>query len=143
VVGVFALFAFASGLLRFGVPDARDELARRVVDSAAEGVAIVDPLGRILYCNARYRDITGADGVEDLRPGGRPFPSDPHASEAVYRLAQGVREGKSLVEEVRVPGTVGEPVRWLKLGARPAGGAGRGARSAIWTVADLTRERER
>jgi two-component system cell cycle sensor histidine kinase/response regulator CckA len=144
VIGVFALFAFASGLLRFGVPDARDELARRVVDGGAEGVAIVDPLGRILYSNPRYRDITGADGVEDLRPVERLFTSDPDASEAVYRLAQGVREGKGLTEEVRVPGTAaGESVRWLRLGARPAGGAGRGAKAAIWTVADLTRERER
>ncbi|MFD2030434.1 hypothetical protein ACFSKM_09285 [Ancylobacter dichloromethanicus] len=37
VVGVFALFAYAAGLLRFGAPDLRDELARRIVDSAPEG----------------------------------------------------------------------------------------------------------
>ncbi|WP_029349024.1 ATP-binding protein [Bosea sp. 117] len=143
VVGVFALFAFAAGLLRFGIPDARDELARRIVDTATEGMSIVDPLGRVLYANPRYREITGTDAQEDARPVERLFTSDPDASEAVYRLAQGVRDGKAMVEEVRVAGAPGEPVRWLRLGARPSGSGGRANRSVIWTVSDLTRERER
>ncbi|HEY9212909.1 MAG TPA: ATP-binding protein, partial [Ancylobacter sp.] len=146
VVGVFALFAYASGLLRFGVPDARDELARRIVDSAPEGMSIVDPLGRVLYSNPRYREITGAASVDDVRPVERLFTSDPDASEAVYRLAQAVREGKALSEEVRIAGLHGQSVRWLKLGARPGTPVQRGkntAKSVVWTVSDLTRERER
>ncbi|MCS0504446.1 cell cycle histidine kinase CckA [Ancylobacter mangrovi] len=142
VVGVFALFAYAAGLLRFGVPDPRDELARRIVDSAAEGMSIVDPLGRVLYANPRYGEITGATRPEELRPIERLFTSDPDASEAVYRLAQGVREGKALTEEVRVA-VPGLPVRWLRLGARPGGSVPRGGQAVVWTVSDLTRERER
>ncbi len=72
----------------------------------------------------------------------RLFTADPDVSEAVYRLAQGVREGRAVAEEIRLPGTADEPTRWLKLAARPAGTVG-GARAAIWTIADLTRERER
>ncbi|MCK0209377.1 response regulator [Starkeya koreensis] len=142
VVGVFALFAYATGLLRFGLPDMRDELARRIVDSAPDGVSIVDTLGRVLYANPRYYEITGAAAPQEARPVERLFTSDPDASEAVYRLAQGVREGKALTEEVRIAGP-GQPVRWLKLGARPAAGAGKSAKAAVWTVSDLTRERER
>ncbi|WP_371346754.1 cell cycle histidine kinase CckA [Ancylobacter sp. IITR112] len=141
VVGVFALFAYAAGLLRFGAPDLRDELARRIADSAPEGVSIVDALGRVLYANPRYCEITGATSMAEARPVERLFTSDPDVSEAVYRLAQGVREGRASAEEVRhaVPG---QPVRWLRLGARPAV-SGKGVRSAVWTVSDLTRERER
>ncbi|UOK73186.1 cell cycle histidine kinase CckA [Ancylobacter polymorphus] len=141
VVGVFALFAYAAGLLRFGEPDLRDELARRIVDSGPEGVSIVDTLGRVLYANPRYCEITGAASLQEARPVERLFTSDPDVSEAVYRLAQSVREGRASVEEVRhaVPG---QPVRWLRLGARPAA-AGKGVRCTVWTVSDLTRERER
>ncbi|ADH89548.1 multi-sensor hybrid histidine kinase [Ancylobacter novellus DSM 506] len=142
VVGVFALFAYATGLLRFGMPDMRDELARRVADSAPDGLCVVDTLGRVLYANPRYCEITGADVPAEARPVERLFTSDPDASEAVYRLAQGVREGKALTEEVRIAGP-GQPVRWLKLGARPAAPGAKGAKSAVWTVSDLTRERER
>ncbi|QIB35424.1 cell cycle histidine kinase CckA [Ancylobacter pratisalsi] len=142
VVGVFALFAYAAGLLRFGVPDPCDELARRIVDSSGEGMSIVDPLGRVLYANPRYGEITGAASPDEIRPVERLFTSDPDASEAIYRLAQGVREGRALTEEVRVA-VPGLPVRWLRLGARPAGRAARGGRAVVWTVSDLTRERER
>jgi two-component system cell cycle sensor histidine kinase/response regulator CckA len=141
VVGVFALFTYATGLLRFGVPDVRDELARRIVDSATDGMSIVDPLGRVLYANPRYCEIIGAANPEEARPVERLFTSDPDASEAVYRLAQAVREGRASAEEIRVA-VPGQPVRWLRLGARPAA-APRGAKSAVWTVSDLTRERER
>lgn len=138
VVGVFALFAYAAGLLRFGMPDPADELTRRIVDSAPEGVSIVDHLGRVLYANASYRAITGAASADDVRPVERLFTADPDASEAVYRLAQGVRENRPVTEEVRLAGVPGEAVRWLKLGARPAPG-----RLVIWTTSDLTRERVR
>ncbi|MCK0195538.1 response regulator [Ancylobacter sp. 6x-1] len=141
VAGVFALFAFAAGLLHFGVPDARNELARQVIEGAGEGLAVVDPLGRVLYANARYQAMTaGEDG--EVRPIERLFTTDPDASEAVYRLAQAVRAGKGLTEEIRLPATVDEPTRWLRLGARPCGGVA-GGRATVWSIADLTRERER
>ncbi len=142
VVGVFALFAYAAGLLRFGLPDPHDELARRIVDSAPEGMSVVDALGRVLYANPRYCEIIGAPSADEARPVERLFTSDPDASEAVYRLAQSVREGRAASEEVRIA-TPGQPVRWLRLGARPAKARARGPRCAVWTVSDLTRERER
>ncbi|WP_404977752.1 cell cycle histidine kinase CckA [Ancylobacter sp. 3268] len=138
VIGVFALFAYAAGLLRFGMPDPSDELARRIVDGAPEGMSIVDALGRVLHANASYLAITGASSMDDVRPVERLFTADPDASEAVYRLAQGVRDGRAVSEEVRIASLPGGAVRWLRLGARPAPG-----RAVIWTVTDLTRERER
>lgn len=52
VVGVFSLFAGAIGLLRFGAkPDGYSSLARRFLDSTADGVCITDEDGRIIYAN--------------------------------------------------------------------------------------------
>ncbi|MFD2030435.1 hypothetical protein ACFSKM_09290 [Ancylobacter dichloromethanicus] len=88
-------------------------------------MSIVDTLGRVLYANPRYCEITGAASPQEARPVERLFTSDPDASEAVYRLAQGVREGRASNEEVRLAGP-GQPVRWLRLGARHAAASAKG-----------------
>jgi two-component system cell cycle sensor histidine kinase/response regulator CckA len=44
---------------------------------------------------------------------------------------------------VRVSGLRGEPARWLRFRVRPLGPSGRSLRSAVWTVSDVTRDRER
>src|SRR5207237_1955863 len=58
-------------------------------------------------------------------------------------LTKAAREGRRLQEEVRLPGHGGEPARWLRLRVRPLAESGREARSTVWTVADVTRDRER
>ena len=65
---------------------------------------------------------------------------DPDLSEAVYRLAKAAREGRRLQEEVRL---TGPPPRWLRFRVRPLGTTGGAARSTVWSVADVTRDRER
>src|ERR1700730_6431662 len=52
------------------------------------------------------------------------------------------RRAGGVQEEVRTAGPRGEPARWLRLRVRPLGAA-TDARSAVWTVADVTRDRER
>ena len=53
------------------------------------------------------------------------------------------REGRRLQEEVRVPGPAGEAARWLRFRVRPLGESGADARTTVWSVADITRDRER
>jgi two-component system cell cycle sensor histidine kinase/response regulator CckA len=53
------------------------------------------------------------------------------------------REGRRLQEEVRISTTPGERGRWLRMRVRPLGHDKETARMAVWTVADVTRERER
>ena len=54
------------------------------------------------------------------------------------------REGRRAQEEVRVAGFQGKPVSWLRLRVRPLGDTGRSDRKlTFWTVADVTRDRER
>jgi two-component system, cell cycle sensor histidine kinase and response regulator CckA len=142
-IGVFSLFAFACGILRVGAAAYRDNpLIKAVVDGAPEAVVVTANDGRVLYANQAYLDLTEADGKE-TRPVERAFMGDADASEAIYRLLRAAREGRQLEEEVRVTGMNGRPARWLRFRIRPLGGDKRAARRTVWSLADVTRERER
>src|SRR5262245_35319088 len=142
VIGVFSMFAVAAGILRMAGREV-NPLIKAMTDTASDGLVVTDTEGRVVYANATYLDLVKAVDAEDVRPVERVFVGDPDVSEAVYRLAKAAREGRRLQEEVRMPGLRGEPARWLRLRVRPLGKGGREARSAVWSVADVTRDRER
>jgi two-component system cell cycle sensor histidine kinase/response regulator CckA len=116
---------------------------RAIADGAVDGILVTDPAGRVVYANAAYRALTDAVGTDDVRPVERVFLGDPEVSEAIYRLVKAAREGRRLQEEVRIVGPRGEPARWLRMRVRPLGESGRDARTAVWSVADVTRDRDR
>jgi two-component system cell cycle sensor histidine kinase/response regulator CckA len=141
-VGVFSLFALASGILRFAGQETDNSELRGLVDGAVDGILVTDTVGRVIYANEAYLNLIGATSAKGVRPIERVFIGDPDVSEAVYRLLKAAREGRRLQEEVRVGGARGEPGRWLRLRVRP-GGQGRKARTTVWGVADVTRDREK
>jgi two-component system cell cycle sensor histidine kinase/response regulator CckA len=141
-IGVFSLFALASGILRFTGQDTGDPLIRGLVDGAFDGILVTDASGRVIYANEAYLNLIGAANRSEVRPIERVFIGDPDVSESVYRLLKAAREGRRLQEEVRVSGQKGEPGRWLRMRVRP-GGKGRYSRSTVWTIADVTRDREK
>jgi two-component system, cell cycle sensor histidine kinase and response regulator CckA len=141
-VGVFSLFALACGILRLSSAAADNPLIKLVADSANDGMVVTDAGGRVVYANAAYLDLIGAVDANDLRPVERAFIGDADASEAIYRLLKAAREGKRLQEEVRVTGMKGRPGRWLRFNIRPLG-TSRRDRLTVWSLADVTRERER
>ena len=123
-VGVFSLFALASGILRLPAAGPANPLIKTVVDEAFDGILVTDGDGRVIYANAAYLDLIDADANE-MRPVERVFIGDADASEAIYRLLKAAREGKRLQEEVRVA--------WSTRAGRPAGcgcGCGRSASAA-------------
>ncbi|CAL8972402.1 Sensor kinase CckA [Rhodoplanes serenus] len=142
MVGVFSLLATATGILRFAGGEA-SPMYRRVLDDAFDGIVVTDPNGRVVYANPAYCQLVDAADLSDVRPVERVFIGDPDVSEAVYRLLKAAREGRRLQEEVRVNGFSGEPARWLQMRVRPLGRSGADARHTVWTVADVSRERER
>jgi two-component system cell cycle sensor histidine kinase/response regulator CckA len=142
-VGVFALFALASGLLRFPGKETGHPLTKAVTDGAFDGIVVTDGGGRVIYANAAYLALTDSTGGHDMRPVERAFIGDADASEAIYRLLKAAREGKRLQEEVRIAGLKGRPARWLRFNIRPLDGSRHGARLTVWTLTDVTRERER
>jgi two-component system, cell cycle sensor histidine kinase and response regulator CckA len=141
--GVFSLFAFACGILRVRAADRGNPVIKAVIDGASEAVVVTDTDGRVAYANPAYLDLIDASDAKDLRPVERAFIGDADASEAIYRLLRAAREGRQLEEEVRVTGTKGRPGRWLRFRIRPLGGDKRSAGLTVWSLADVTRERER
>jgi two-component system cell cycle sensor histidine kinase/response regulator CckA len=142
-VGVFSLFALAAGILRPSTAGPANPLIKSLVDDAFDGVLVTDGDGRVIYANTAYLDLTDAADAHDMRPVERVFIGDADASEAIYRLLKAAREGKRLQEEVRVVATKSRSARWLRLRVRPLGDGARARRLTVWSLADVTRERER
>src|SRR5580698_8154874 len=142
-VGVFSLFALACGILRMSATGAVSPLIKSVVDGAFDGVVVTDADGRVVYANAAYLDLIDASDLNDMRPVERVFIGDADASEAIYRLLKAAREGKYSEEVVRVAGIRGRPPRYLRFKIRPLGDGRREARLTVWSLTDVSRERER
>ncbi len=142
-IGIFGLFAFATGLLRLSWSQAGNPLIKAVLDGAFDGIVVTDSDGRVIYANAAYLDLIGAAGARDARPVERVFIGDADASEAIYRLLKAAHEGRRLQEEVRIASAHGRPVRWLRMRIRPLGNTGRARNLTVWSLNDITRDRER
>jgi two-component system cell cycle sensor histidine kinase/response regulator CckA len=143
MVGVFSLFALATGILRIAGKETVHPMLKAVADEAADGLLVTDQRGRVIYANAAYLDLADAADADDVRPIERVFIGDPDVSEAVYRLLKAAREGRKLQEEVRVAGLKGRAANWLRLRVQPLGDVRRDSRLTLWNVADVTRDRER
>ncbi|MEJ1161011.1 cell cycle histidine kinase CckA [Prosthecomicrobium sp. N25] len=150
VVGVFALFAGAVGLMRFGARRPHHPLAKAYLDTTSEGVLITDKEGRIAYANRAYADLIRAEAAKDVRTVERVFAGDPEAAEAMFRLTQALREKRPAREEIRTVSPLGRTeggARWYRVRVRPLeikweGIGGGKAQLAIWQVADITRDRD-
>ena len=143
MVGLFNLFDFAAGIIRFADRAADDPVMGRIADHAYDGLAVTDSRGHVVYSNAAYLALTGAATALDARPVERVFIGNPDVSEAVFRLLKAAREGKRQQEEVRIAATDGSHGRWLRMRVRPLGAGKREAKYAVWSIADITRDRER
>ncbi len=145
IVGVAMLLLLALGVVRFGGRRPGVDITRGYLDTLGEGALITDGAGRILYANRAYADLTGAASGGEVRAVERLFAGEAKAAEAIYRLAQAVREGKAAEEEVRLPaplsGGRGGGARWYRIRARPIPSVTGGRTDAAWTVADVTGER--
>jgi len=151
VVGVFCLFALAAGIFHFASSgDETRTLSRAVVDSLPFGAVVADREGKISYVNAQYGGLAGglADGVPVGVP--RLFAGQPEASEAVYRLSRAARDGRPAIEDIRIIGGLGgalggssKPV-WYRVAVRALPEVeGAGKPLVLWSVEDITRDRER
>src|SRR5450631_3910237 len=142
-VGVFALFALAAGIMRLASREHASPLIKAVVDNGFDGLLVTDQSGRVFYANVTYLDLIGATDSNDVRPIEQVFIGDPDVSEAIYRLLKAGREGRRLQEEVRIASVKGQPARWLRMRVRPLGTSKHDARMTVWSIADVTRDRER
>lgn len=142
VIGVFSLFALAAGLFRFVSGEEKRTLSRAVVDSLPYGALVTDRDSKIIYANAMYAELSRA--VSKGVPVGVPrlLAGHPEASEAIYRLSRAARDGRTIVEDIRLPKSAGS-AQWLRVGVRGLPDFdGGGRKHVIWTVEDISRDRE-
>ncbi len=66
MVGLFNLFAFAAGLIRFVDRAADDPVMGRISDNDNDGLAVTDSRGHVVYSNATYLALTGAATAQDV-----------------------------------------------------------------------------
>jgi two-component system cell cycle sensor histidine kinase/response regulator CckA len=144
VLGVFGLLMYGFGLLQMTSRRARVDTTKAIADTNADGLIVTDADSRVIYANGAYRALSGASGAADLKPVERLFSGAPEVSEAVYRLAQAARAGHRGVEEVRAspPLTGTGEAAWYRIRVRPLENLA-AERATLWTVSDITRERER
>ncbi len=143
-VGISALLAYAVGFLQFAGAQARNDITKVIVDSSPDGMLVTEGESRILYANETYLALCGASDASGLRTVDRIFSGAPEVSEPLYRLAQAAREGKRGAEELRLtPPLLGDgEFGWYRIRVRPIDRPA-GPPAALWTISDVTRERER
>ncbi|MBE7198262.1 MAG: PAS domain-containing protein, partial [Parafilimonas terrae] len=150
MAGVFFLFAMAIGAIQLSGGSARDDITRGIVDGAPDGALVVEDGGRLIYANATYMRLAGGDSFANLAPVERIFIGSPEVSEAVYRLSQAARDGRPHTEEMRMSPPLGQATDeaagerdfgWYRVAVRPLTRTRRPA--SLWTVTDVTAERER
>ncbi|MGD0641440.1 MAG: ATP-binding protein [Roseiarcus sp.] len=144
IFGVFSILLYAFGQLQFAGRAGRYDTTKAIADSNSDGLIVTDADSRIIYANEAYRVLSGATGAVDLKLVERLFTGAPEVSEAVYRLAQAAHTGNRAVEELRMaPPLSGEgAAAWYRIRVRPLEGIAK-AGVTLWTVSDITRERER
>ncbi len=142
-IGVFSLFALAAGILRFAGQDSGNPMIRGLVDGAFDGILVTDSSGRVVYANCGLSEPDRCN--QRRRRRGR----SSGCSSATRCLGSGLSSARrrpakagACRSEVRVGGLKDEPARWLRLRVRP-GDDKRNARTTVWTVADVTRDREK
>ena len=147
VVGVLALFAGATGLLRFTPRRRKPTFAHIHLDTMDDGVLIADSAGRILYANKAYGTITGAQVDSEIRSIERVFSGHAEAADSVFRLTRSARETARAEEEIRMDHPLnnpdGEP-RWYRVRVRSmklSEDDGNGKALTVWRTSDITKYR--
>ncbi|MFV0279681.1 MAG: cell cycle histidine kinase CckA [Rhodoblastus sp.] len=144
MLGVFALFAYAVGFLQFSGQSVKNDITKVIADTGSDALLVTEGDSRVIYANEAYLTLSGAHGLADLRTIERLFSGAPEVSESIYRLAQAARENRNATEEVRLatPLAGQSGVGWYRVRVRPLDRLG-AKRATLWTIANITRERER
>jgi len=143
MAGVFFLFAMAIGVIQFAGQTTRNDITKIMADTSGEGLIVIEDDGRVVYANETYLSLAGSTGG-DVRAVERLFTGAPEVSEAIYRLAQAAREHRTGTEEIRLSPSLdgSQEFGWYRVRVRPLPRPS-GRQATLWTIADVTHERER
>ncbi len=144
-IGLFFLFAFVAGYIRFGQRRPLTEIVTAATDALDSGLMIASREGEALYANAAFAAMTGrseAQGVATLQ---ELFTGEPQASAALFRLTRAAERGDILAEEfaLRSAGSGQRAGRKLRVSVHPFEANAEGAPEGlvVWRISDVTVER--
>ncbi|MDK1386654.1 response regulator [Sinorhizobium sp. 8-89] len=149
MVGIFFLVSSVIGFIEVMPQTRPDELARAFLDAHEDGTIVTDRRGRIIYANAAYGALTGAKSAGGIQSLETILSRNREATEAIYRLTNGLHEGKKGHEEFRLlkplanGASIGSGAHWFRLKARvlPLEDSERNP-LYLWQIADITAERD-
>lgn len=148
MVGIFFLVSSIIGFIEVMPQHQSDSLARAFLNSHPDGSLITDEKGRIVYANAAYGALTGARKATEVQTLEALLSRHRESNEALYRLSNGLRDGKEGREEFRLlralgPSVNGSGAHWYRLKARVLQGEESGGKPLrIWQISDITSERD-
>ncbi|MBB3464682.1 cell cycle histidine kinase CckA [Rhizobium sp. BK377] len=147
MVGIFFLVSSVIGFIEVMPQRQSDSLARAFLNSHPDGTLITDEKGRIVYANAAYGALTGARKATEVQTLETLLSRHRESNEALYRLVNGLREGREGREEFRLLRAVGPGssagAHWYRLKARQLTPEEGGKKPLqIWQITDITAERE-
>jgi two-component system cell cycle sensor histidine kinase/response regulator CckA len=149
MVGIFFLVSSIIGFVEVMPQPQSDSLARSFLNSHPDGTLITDEKGRIVYANSAYGQLTGATKATEVQSLEMLLSRNRESNEALYRLANGLRDGKEGSEEFRLLKPLGPAdgsgngAHWYRLKARVLPPEQGGSQVLhIWQVTDITSERD-
>ncbi|GHD10012.1 cell cycle histidine kinase CckA [Tianweitania populi] len=145
MIGVGYLFATAIGFVQIAPRSSTDDLSKAFVDTMGQGLLVTDAKNRVLYANRSYADMTGTTSAADIKTVEGMLSDLPEASETIYRLASGLRNGRGSDGEFRLPQAI-QPgaeagAHWYRVVARPFRMPGERQPVNAWQIADISEER--
>ncbi|MGI9570461.1 MAG: PAS domain-containing protein, partial [Desulfobulbia bacterium] len=151
--GVFAIFAYAFGMLRFehGATEHRD-LTRIFADQHLDGLLITDVTGTIHYANGAYLRLVGGRRDEDIPTMEQVFSGNTAVSDQIFRLSRAAQCGEAWDEDVRLEnfrtgGEYTEKTRWFRISTFPLGETldehDSDAQIVVWRITETTGDRTR
>ncbi len=148
LAGLFAIFAFMAGFIRFDRQNQTRAFFDSLTDAIGDACVVMDAKSRAVYGNAPFLQLASAAGVKRLVGFDLLYAGQAAFVEPIYQLAQAALEGKSDSREIRLPagssaaGASPEMPKWLKFSVAPlAGHEKRGF--VLWRLQDVSADRAR
>jgi two-component system cell cycle sensor histidine kinase/response regulator CckA len=147
-IGLFGLFAYSAGFLRFGQHAPLSDVVMAATDGMGVGVMIASRDGEPVYTNTAFDAFVGTgerDGRAALQ---QLLAGDPDASAALFRLSRAAERGEQLTEELSLGRGAqrGRPRAHVQLSVSPVRGGATGAVPSdlvLWRFTEVTADRRR
>ncbi|MGV3552500.1 cell cycle histidine kinase CckA [Rhizobium sp.] len=149
MAGIFFIVSAIIGFVEVMPQNRADLIPRAFLDGHSDGTVVTDRKGRVIYANAAYARLTSAQSSTEISTLETLLSRSRESTEALYRLTNGLMEGKAGHEEFRLAHSLGQTdagpqlAHWYRLRARPLkleDEAGAGV--FLWQLSDISAERD-